>query len=135
MWSKDPVGMVLPLALPEWRVGTRCGSLTDKAGLLTYDVTAEEAAGLYAPLLMVLSGKTVTKDYTWRQLTVAEELNIQPKDVAAGYRIQIGEKNWLLYRSMTEFGNRTLLGQNYSSEFAFGEFLDDGTVYEYVEIE
>jgi len=135
LWSKDPVGMVLPLALPEWRAGTRCGSLTDQVGLLTYNVTSEEATGLYAPLLMVLSGKTVTKDYTWRQLTVAEELNIQPKDVAAGYRIQIGEKNWLLYRSMTEFGNRTLLGQNYSSEFAFGEFLEDGTVYEYVEIE
>ena len=135
LWGKDPIGMVLPLALPEWRVGSRCGSLTEQDGLLSYKVTAKDSAGLYAPLLLVLSRNKVTENYTWRQLTVAEELNIQPADVARGYRIQIGKKQWLLYRSMTEFGNRTLLGQNYSSEFAFGEFLDDGTVYEYVEIE
>ena len=111
-------------------MGSRCGSLTEQDGLLSYKVTAKDSAGLYAPLLLVLSRNKVTENYTWRQLTVAEELNIQPADVARGYRIQIGKKQWLLYRSMTEFGNRTLLGQNYSSEFAFGEFLDDGTVYE-----
>lgn len=135
VWSSDPVGMVMPLALPEWRNGTRNGHLTCDDGVMHYEVKADGVTGLYAPLLLVLHGKAGLKKYTWRQLTIAEELDVQPSDVASGYRIQIGKKQWLIYRSLTEYGNRTLLGQNYSSEFAFGEFLEDGTVYEYVEIE
>ena len=135
IWSSDPMGMLLPLALPEWRNGTRNGHLACNDGAVQYEVNADAVTGLYAPLLFVLNGKAGLKKYTWRQLTIAEELDIQPYDVASGFRIQIGKKQWLIYRSLTEYGNRTLLGQNYSSEFAFGEFLRDGTVYEYVEIE
>ena len=127
--------MVLPLALPEWKTATSNGWLRSDDGIVHYELSAREVTGMYAPLLLVLDRKAGLRKYTWRQLTVAEELNIQPCDVANGYRIQLGKKQWLLYRSLTEFGNRTLLGQNYSSEFAFGEFREDGTVYEYVEIE
>ena len=105
------------------------------ADTLEYEITEQNVRATYCPLMFVLNGKAGVKKYTWRQLTIAEELVRQPGDVAAGFRCQIGKKQWLLYRSLTEFGNRTLLGQNYASEFAFGEFYEDGTVYEYVEIE
>ena len=135
VWSDNPEAMLIPLALSEWRTAIRNGKLDSEDGLIHYHLQADQASGLYAPLLFVLNGKSGLKEYTWRQLTIAEQLDIQPDDVASGYRIQIGKKQWLLYRSLTEFGNRTVLGQNYSSEFAFGEFREDGTVYEYVEIE
>ncbi|MGC6449480.1 MAG: hypothetical protein ACON5G_03255, partial [Pirellulaceae bacterium] len=135
LWGEKPEAVVFPLALPEWRVGNREGELTVKQQVLSYRVTKGQHRAVYAPLLFVLNSKAATKEYTWRRLSVAEELDRQPEDIAAGFRIQIGKRQWLLYRSLTEFGNRTLLGQNYSSEFAFGEFQEDGTVYEYVEIE
>ncbi len=135
LWSTNPEAVVFPLALPEWRAGTRIGELVAQDNVLRYTVCKREQRAMYCPLLFSLNGKAGIKKYTWRRLTIAEQLERQDDDVAAGYRIQIGRRQWLLYRSLTEFGNRTLLGQNYSSEFAFGQFHDDGTVYEYVEIE
>lgn len=135
LWGENPEAVVFPLALSEWRLGNREGELTVKQQVLSYRVTKGQHRAVYAPLLFVLNGKAATKKYTWRRLSVAEELDRQTEDIAAGFRIQVGKRQWLLYRSLTEFGNRTLLGQNYSSEFAFGEFQEDGTVYEYVEIE
>ncbi len=135
VWGEKPEAVVFPLALPEWRAGNREGELSGEQQILSYRVSRGQHRAAYAPLLFALNGKAGTKKYTWRRLSVAEELDRQPDDIAAGFRIQIGKRQWLLYRSLTEFGNRTLLGQNYSSEFAFGEFQEDGTVYEYVEIE
>ncbi len=62
---------VLPLALPEWRSGTRDGSLHVKAGALELQ-QAWPTPRLYAPLWLDFSRQRLQKPFTWRQLTVAE---------------------------------------------------------------
>jgi hypothetical protein len=113
---------VLPLALPEWRIDPRMGELTcaDGAMRLAQHATARAVA---CPTFIDLKPGRADKPCTWRQLTVAESLQIQPSDVAVGYRVQCGRKQWLLYRSQAARGNRTVLGQNTSAEFVAARFL------------
>jgi hypothetical protein len=67
---------------------------------------------------------------------VAESLVIQPADVAVGYRVQCGKDQWLFYRSQAPRANRTLLGQNTSSEFFAARFVaKTGGVEDLVEIQ
>ena len=88
------------------------------------------------PLLLDLSGKRLAKECTWRQLTVAEHLEIQPPEVATGYRAQAGKHQWVFYRSLAPRANRTLLGQNTSSETLIGRFISEtGELDELVEVE
>jgi hypothetical protein len=125
---------VLPLALPEWRLPADGGSLeqTDE-GL----VLSQEADGfrLFAPLFVDLNPRRSKKPLTWRQLTVAEQLEIVSADEAVGYRVQIGHEQWLFYRSLGPNGNRTLLGQNYSGEFIAARFIGTGEAEKLIEIE
>jgi hypothetical protein len=86
-------------------------------------------------LFFALTPKAADKQYTWRQLVVANKLTQEAQDQASASRIQVGGRQWLLYRSLTEQANRTFMGQNYASEFVFGEFLLDGKLKPYVEIE
>ncbi len=125
---------VLPLALPEWRCDERVGSLELVDGSLTL---TQQAAGraMCCPLMLDLKPRRVAKERTWRQLTVAETLQEVAHDVAVGYRIQSGRDQWLVYRSLAQAANRTLLGQNLSSEFCAGRFYKSGQVAEWIEIE
>jgi hypothetical protein len=90
---------------------------------------------LACPLFFDFRHRRLTKERTWRRLTVAEMLEIQPPDVAVGYRVQSGKDQWLFYRSLAPAANRTLLGQNTAAEFFAGRFLPTGEVDEFVEIE
>jgi hypothetical protein len=58
-----------------------------------------------------------------------------PRDRAVGYRVQFGRQNWLLYRTLAPRGNRTVLGQNYSSEFVCCRMLKTGKTESIIEIE
>jgi hypothetical protein len=51
------------------------------------------------------------------------------------FRLQVGRRQWLVYRSLTPPANRTTLGQNYATEFVFAKFLSDGTADPLIEIE
>ena len=126
---------VLPLALPEWRVDCRFGELT--AGKVHLQLEQQRPGhNLACPLLIDLKRSRAGKPCTWRQLTVAESLEIQPHDVAVGYRAQCGRDQWLIYRSLAAKANRTLLGQNLSSECLVARFLAPaGEIDELVEIE
>jgi len=118
---------VFPLALPEWRVDPRVGTLSGGDGRLTL-VQEAEGPRLCCPLLIDLKPRRSKKERTWRQLTVVESLEIVAHDVAVGFRIQSG-------KDLTPAANRTLLGQNLSSEFCAGRFLRTGEVDEFIEIE
>jgi len=126
--------LVMPLALPEWREDRRVGELTQTdVGLqLTQSI---EGNCLYAPLWFDLDQRRMTRRKTWRQLTVAESLSVQPPDVAAGYRVAVGKEQWLVYRSLAERANRTLLGHNLSCEMLIGQFDTKGEVEPLVEVE
>jgi len=122
------------LALPEWRSDHRIGSLCCVEDTLELTQTAR-AQNLYAPWFFDLSKRRMGRALTWRQLTVGEDLkNISPER-AVGYRVQVGKKQWLFYRSLTPRCNRTLLGQNLSSECLIAGFRRDGTHTPFVEIE
>ena len=59
----------------------------------------------------------------------------EPHDVAAAYRVQAGSKQWMFYRALAGTGNRTLLGQNLTSEFIVARFNRSGDTEPLVEIE
>ena len=128
------LGTAYPLGLPEWREDTGAGILGTCDGQLQLEMS-QVTQRLYAPLCFDLSKKRLAKKRTWRRLTVAEKLHIQPSDVAVGYRLQIGKEQWFLYRSLAPPANRSVLGQNTAFEFVFGRFNQDGTLEEIIEIE
>ena len=129
-------GLIMPLALPEWRESSsmRIGGELLADEQLVYSMHSPNSKGLYAPLFFALGRRSADKPKTWRRLTVAERLAVESNDSASAFRVQLGGRQWLLYRSLTEAGNRTFMGQNYSTEFVFGEFRLDGKMREYVEI-
>jgi hypothetical protein len=126
--------LVLPLALPEWRADPRGGSLGIEGDALELRQTWH-GRSLFAPLWIDLSRRRADRAFTWRQLTIAEQRQNQPRDVAAGYRVQFGRRQWLVYRSLTEPRNRTLLGQNLSTDFFLGRFDREGETEPILEIE
>jgi hypothetical protein len=125
---------VLPLGLHEWRSDPRGGTLDVSDGRLILSQSIEGAA-LCCPLVFDLNAKRSKKERTWRLLTVAEALQVVPRDTAAGFRAQSGRDQWLIYRSLGPAGNRTVLGQNISSEFFAGRFLPTGEADEWIEVE
>jgi hypothetical protein len=126
--------LILPLALPEWRADLRGGALgVGGDGLeLSHSCTGGR---LFAPLWIDLAPRRADKPFTWRQLTIAEQRQNLPRDEAAGYRVQFGRRQWLIYRSLTEPTNRTLLGHNLSTDFLLARFGRDGETEKIVEIE
>lgn len=132
--GKKRCAAVLPLALPEWRSDPRGGSLSVGNGQLTLQ---QESTGraLYCPLLIDLDPQRSKKERTWRQLTVAESMEVVPRDVAVGFRAQTGRHQWLFYRSLGPAGNRTVLGQNFAGEFCAGRFRANGKLDDWIEIE
>lgn len=127
-------GVVMPLALPEWKADRRVGELNVSDGRLEL-TQAGPGPRMYAPLLIDLDRDRLGQRLTWRQLTVAEYLEIQPPEVAAGFRVAVGDEQWLIYRSLAPKSNRTLLGHNLSSEMLVAQFDEIGEVEPLLEIE
>ena len=125
---------ILPLSLPEWRCDRRNGSLTASAEAIELQM-ASAGAGLYAPLLIDCDPGRFAKELTWRSLTVADTRQIQPANVAAGFRAQIGTKQWLVYKSIAPPCARTVLGQHLSSDFLVARFHRSGAINRLVDIE
>ncbi|NBW86918.1 MAG: hypothetical protein EBR23_08860 [Planctomycetia bacterium] len=124
--------MALPLALPEWRTAGAGGF--EVAGQ-TIVLTQTGRGALYAPVWLDCDAARVGTPLTWRQLTVADtRRNIEPRQ-AAGFRIQAGLRQWLLYRSLAAARNRTLLGCNVSSGFLLGRIKRCGEVARTLEID
>jgi hypothetical protein len=129
-----PLAQVLPLALPEWRAEQCQGELRATAeGLELRQRTAGQR--LFAPLFLDLDRGRFRRRMTWRRLTVAESLQPLPADMAVGFRVAIGDQQWIIYRSLAPTGNRTLLGHNLATESLIARFGKDGEVTAIVEIE
>ncbi len=126
--------LVLPLHLPEWRRSLAPGRFeaTDDQLHATVETTK---ARCFAPVLISLSNDHAKKPFTWRQLTVAENLEVVQRDVATAYRIQIGKDQWLIYRTLAPAARRTALGMHTLSDFFAGRFDDDGDLETLVEVE
>lgn len=132
--KRKRVARLMPPALPEWRDEPSPGQLTLECNQLVLRHAAQ-GRNLYAPLWLDLSTNRLRSECTWRRLTVGEDLMIQPRDVAAGYRVQAGKEQWLIYRSLAPKRSRTVLGQNFATDFVLCRFKPDGTTEDIVEIE
>jgi hypothetical protein len=132
--GRKPRSMVLPLALPEWLADRRGGELVSTSAGLELRQTATGQA-LLAPLFFDLDRSRMSKPLTWRQLAVAESHQVQPADVAVGYRVAIGKAQWLIYRSLAPPQSRSLLGHNVRSETLVARFDRQGEVDSLIEIE
>ena len=136
-----PRMLALPLGLGEWRQRDDQGSLESTGQHLALRQTAQ-VSRLYAPLWIDLNARRLKRlrerpaeeQVTWRQLTVADTREILSADQAAGFRVQAGLKQWLVYRSLDEARNRSVLGCNLSCEFLAGRLLEDGEVDRAIEV-
>ena len=54
---------------------------------------------------------------------------------AVGFRVQVGQEQWLLYRALDTPRNRTVLGCNVACEFLLGRIKASGEVARTLEIE
>ena len=132
--AAQPLAQVMPLALPEWRSDARIGQLIGTArGLELHQET--EGRRLFAPLLIDLDRARFRRRLTWRTLTVAESLLPVSAERAVGFRVGLGQEQWLVYRSLGQIANRTLLGHNLSTETLLAKFGADGEVTPIIEIE
>lgn len=132
--QKKICGLVLPLALSEWKKSDDSNLLVGGEGEITLR-QANYGKTLYAPLMLVADPKASLKPRTWRRLTVAEKLNIVEDDIARAYRVRIGDQQWVIYKSFAEPGNRTFLGQNHHCDFFMGRFQEDGHVEELISLD
>jgi hypothetical protein len=132
--GRKPRALVLPLALPEWRSDRRFGSLAATAAGLEL---RQQAGGgrLLAPLFFDLAPRRFDKPRTWRQLTVARDLQRVPREDAVAFRVQIGREQWAAYRSLAPVAGRSYLGQHTFYEFVIGRFGRNGTLKPLIEIE
>ena len=131
---------MLPLALPEWRSIAQCEELSVErgprrsAGAIWLRQFAP-ARRLFAPLWFDLDPRRAGQPLTWRALTVAESRQAQPADTAVGFRVAVGKRQWLVYRSLAAAANRTVLGHNLSTETLVARFHKDGRVESLIEVE
>lgn len=131
--------LVIPPALKEWKTERPTGHFG--AGKLELDKNCftlnQSGVGraLYVPLFLDLSPRRSKRPRTWRQLTVAEKLEIVPADIAVAYRVQVGKKQFVLYRALGEPENRTFFGQNVNTELFLGRLEKNRTMTELLQVE
>ena len=126
--------LALPLALPEWKAERFPGQLVAEADALVLEQRFEGEA-LYAPLLFDLNPGRSKKKRTWRKLTVAQDRQAVADDQAVAFRFQLDKRQWFFYRALASMGNRTFMGENVNSEFAFNRLRKSGKVTSLFEIE
>jgi hypothetical protein len=124
--------LALPPALSEWRGVGRGNLEATPAGLV---LSQSGHHRLYAPLWLDCEAARLGGPLTWRQLTVADTRIILPPHQAAGFRIQAGDEQWLLYQSLDVPRNRTLLGCNVACDLLVGRLKRSGEVARMLEIQ
>jgi len=131
--SPQPCTRILPLWLPEWRTAHGNGKMDVQNRRIVMEHSGN--GRLFAPLFFDLSRKRHSRPLTWRQLAVGQLRHNVSRNQAVGFRVQIGQEQWLLYRSLTEVANRTVLGQNLMCELHVSRFLKTGEVEELIEVQ
>jgi hypothetical protein len=92
--------------------------------------------GLYAPIVIDWNPARRRSPALWRPLTVGQNAAVVPVGSAAGFRLQVGTAQWLVYRSLsTILEPRTVLGQHTMYETMIGRFARSGEVEPIVLVE
>jgi hypothetical protein len=132
VFDTKPRLMALPLPMSEWKTAGRGSFAVTPDGLALEHQTA--GSRCYAPLWLDLEPKRQGRPLTWRQLTVADTRQNLPPQQAVGFRVQQGLEQWLVYRTLDEPRNRSVLGCNISCGFLMGRIGRTGVVDRNIEI-
>ena len=127
--DSSPRALLLPIGMPEWRRGTRDTSLESDGSRLSLR-TAARRKRIYSPMVVSLRNMGRNQPYTWRQLSIAQDLVHCPVDDAQGQRVQIGKDQWIFYRSLGPCKRRSMIGLHLNTEFYAARFLSDDGSYE-----
>ncbi len=128
--------LTLPLYLPEWQRQLSGASLSSDSTSLIARHESSGRSRLFSPLLISLCNRHAKKPFTWRRLTVGEDLRIVGPDEATAYRVQSGKDQLLFYRTLAPPLRRTALGVHTLAEFYAARFnAADGDVETLIEVE
>ena len=132
--ATQTVGLLLPIAFPEWQRSPQIGSFRGSEGRIVLETRSDQPR-IYNPLVVALRGIGKTPPLTWRNLTIAQDLELVGKDVAQAFRLQIGKEQWVLYRSLTPRIRRTVMGLHLNTEFYAARFqASDGSYEPLIEV-
>ncbi|WP_442511365.1 hypothetical protein SH528x_003040 [Novipirellula sp. SH528] len=121
--------VVMPLSASEWRIGpttTKLSASEDEHLVWT----AEGTGALYVPLWFDLQQRRFNRKRTWRQLTIADERRTCEHHEAAGFRVQVGSEQWMVYRSLGGRRCRTVLGKHLIADFFAAKFDQGEGIYD-----
>lgn len=116
--------MVLPLSANEWRqaAATRQTARVEATADRHLLLSSRGHGQLYVPMWIDMSRNRFAMKRTWRQLTVAEQMKLLPPRDAVAFRVQVGKRQWILYRSMSAPAPRTFLGKHMIADFYCARF-------------
>lgn len=126
--------LLLPLSMGEWKADRTDDAFVSVEQGIEAQQTRRGLGCMFA-IAIDLDPKRAKRATTWRNLTVSENLKPVARDQALAFRFQFADRQWLIYRSLTPITNRSYLGQNVYSEFAFDRFLEDGTAESLISVE
>lgn len=125
---------VCPLDLPQDKVHPATGTFECRPGGIRLGRRA--SGGLYAATLYEWHPDHHDSAVDWNALTIAEDGRVMSPDEAVGFRIRIGERQIVVYHSLTRAHiGRSVLGLHTLSETLAGNFSTDGIVQPIVEVE
>ena len=131
--------LALPLFLPEWRRQLSLSAASGSFSCVGEDLVAKyETSGrrIYIPCIISLCTSHAHLPFTWRHLTVGDDLRIVSPDEARAFRVQIGTDQWFIYCNLSQAIRRTALGVHTMADFYAARFDgEDGEMETLVEVE
>lgn len=112
----------LPLSLPESAIDRANGrfDIDQTEGELKYALDVEQTS-VFAPFWLGWGHPKEPLD--WRRLTVTEDGRVLGAEVAAGCRVRVGKRQWMLYHSLRESDSaRALMGLHTRHETVLSSF-------------
>jgi len=126
---------VYPISQPQYLSVSSNGNVQLQDSMLLMSQTAESGS-VHHGAIFDWSPKRRKAPVAWQWLTVAEEGKIQPRSRAVGYRLLVGDQQWMTYHSLEEPAvPRTILGHHTSHETIIARIEEEGEIAPLVEVE
>lgn len=123
---------VFPVGLPAQHTHSSLGKFGKDLSLNT--LIGDTA--WYNPMIIDWSPARRNSEAIWKALTVAEERQAVKRDEAAGYRLKLGDQQWLMYRSLKQsIEPRSVLGLQTRYETVIGSVEKNGNITPLMQVE
>lgn len=112
---------VFPLALDQDRIQKAIGDLSVSDGCLRWEHRGQ--GGTFSPVMLDWNPDRRSEPATWNALTVTEDRRVVAVSEASGFRIRLGDSQYVLFRSNRNTGvHRAVLGCHTTNESIIGKF-------------